>query len=908
MGEITDLARQMKFQWVVILSSLSVSGLLVAATPETIGESGVQPPAKSIAEWVRDLADEQFKVREEATRKIWELGDTALPELQQAASGRDPETAYRARELVRKIELHLTPQTDPEVMKLVERYAGSSTDEKQNLIEQMLRKRAWRQILKLFASDTNAELRKRVRGTITEVAVIAARECIVKSDPTTAREYLEMAPADAAGLLALADFHRSQGTLDAELARAKTLKGDRANAWQLALYRAAGNIEAARDAATAAGEGRISAAMSVLLGDPVPWLRMNSASSDGVAIHKPYTELAIKRWQGKKLTATDLEPLVRALTSRSKNDRRVAINSLFLLGESQLAEEAFIKSSGIEAFLHFDALERIPEALKALGLDPVKPDYTAWVAERLDSISEDEPEDGPRASTQSSDLLLMASFMDRRGMNEEFRAAFMKPLIALAEKEEESFAEFLGLMFGNGVTFTGAPDMAKQVVAAWAGEDADRWSDVLDLAFGEDEEIAVVWDWMGDLDSKLSLIERFDGLLAIQGKGTDPQNLRDKWLALGWAAIDKAPEDRRKSQLEKMARVVGMNPDVVSNLKLWDLFPEDERAGFFSGSRISELTISGRWDEAAEFFLRQIERVEKLKLDPDPSTHACAAACLRKAGRLQEAKVHDEWVEKLALGNDAYKIAVGYQYGDDFTRAAGWFERAARQDDPKMGGIYTFALEELGDRQLEQGRWRLAAALFEVKTQLEATVASSGGTMVYKLKLRLQSDLGRALADLKSDRAASLALLENCYQMFPGDCTLADYFFPSLRQEGLTKEHDAWFKTSWERMSEVAKAYPGSSNTLNTTGWLAAKAQRNLDQAEELLEHALAIKPNEPSYLDTMAEIQFGKGDRVKALKWSARAVNFTPGGESAYAEGDFRESFMLRRQHEHFRNDPLPK
>ena len=49
--------------------------------------------------------------------------------------------------------------------------------------------------------------------------------------------------------------HRSQGTLEAELKRAKTLKGVRADAWQLALYRASGNLEAARDAATAGGTG-----------------------------------------------------------------------------------------------------------------------------------------------------------------------------------------------------------------------------------------------------------------------------------------------------------------------------------------------------------------------------------------------------------------------------------------------------------------------------------------------------------------------------------------------------------------------------------------------------------------------------------------------------------------------------
>ena len=64
------------------------------------------------------------------------------------------------------------------------------------------------------------------------------------------------------------------------------------------------------------------------------------------------------------------------------------------------------------------------------------------------------------------------------------------------------------------------------------------------------------------------------------------------------------------------------------------------------------------------------------------------------------------------------------------------------------------------------------------------------------------------------------------------------------------------------------------------------------------------MKPDEYSYLDTMAEIQFGKGNREKALEWSSRAVNFTTGDDGLSGN----ESFLLRRQHEHFRVDPLPR
>jgi hypothetical protein len=45
-----------------------------------------------------------------------------------------------------------------------------------------------------------------------------------------------------------------------------------------------------------------------------------------------------------------------------------------------------------------------------------------------------------------------------------------------------------------------------------------------------------------------------------------------------------------------------------------------------------------------------------------------------------------------------------------------------------------------------------------------------------------------------------------------------------------------------------------------------------------------------------MAEIQFAKGNRQKALEWSAQAVDATP------------EDPMLRRQNERFRTGKLPR
>lgn len=890
------------------MSACLFPGAWLSAAPGNLAQPGETVEKPSLDELIHNLSDERYKVREAATRTIWDMGEKVLPELNAVADGKDPEAAYRARELVRKIELSITSETDPEVMRLVERYGKASVSEKQDLIGEMVRKRAWRQILRLFASEKNPELIQRVKGTIDLIAVTAARECLVADDAEGAREFLEMAPADAPGLLALAEFHRSQGTLETEVKRAKSLDDKVADAWLLALYRASGNVEAARVAADAAGETSISAILSLMLGDPMPWLRCCLDGRENAWGDKTYTALALERWQGKVLGAAELQPLVRSAALRASQSRANSINALYLLGEVKLAEEAYVKVSTLDGFSHLESLERIPEALAVFGLDGEKPDYKSWVAKRFSQLANVDEDSDLVEVNEAEELLMLANFMDRRGMVAEFQDAFVKPMEELAREDEGAFTDFLSRMFGANMRFGGAPDVVRRLGYDWAGDEDSRWDDLVRAAFGENEPVHVIWNWLAEIDPAANRIDRFDGLLALADMGTDPMRLRERWLDLGWQEVEKTPVERRKDVLTKLAHAVNLKPDVENNLKLWDAWPENERDGFFRDTRVSELTIAGRWDEAADFFLKQIERVGKYKLTPSPAVHASAAACLRKAGRVKEAAVQDRWVDKLFLGNGAYQIAVGYQFGDDFERSAQWIKKAVLGDEPDPLGSYDYVLRQYGESLLEQGEWKEAAAALEVAAQMASSPTSSPQTLMMRMGLRIEADLGRALSILATDRETALAMLDRAYAMSPGDGTLADYFFPAVRRAGLISQHDSWFQTSWERLTAVAKRYPGSSNTLNTTGWLAAKAHRKLKEAKDYQARALALKPAESSYLDTMAEIEFASGDREKALEWSAKAVNFTPGGVREDGSGSTAESFMLRRQQAHFRNDAMPR
>jgi tetratricopeptide (TPR) repeat protein len=231
----------------------------------------------------------------------------------------------------------------------------------------------------------------------------------------------------------------------------------------------------------------------------------------------------------------------------------------------------------------------------------------------------------------------------------------------------------------------------------------------------------------------------------------------------------------------------------------------------------------------------------------------------------------------------------------DYQRARAWWARAAIQADPESEQL-TAIMKSHADALLEHSRWQEAAAVSEMLAALFAGTDYQWANPLMLMRQRLQADMCRALALLGENRKLSLEILDQCHRIFANDGSLADFFFPSLRQVGLIREHDKWFLDSWNRMQDVIKAYPNSDNTRNTAAWFAARAVRKLDEAEAHSRAALAASPNQSAYLDTMAEIYFARGLRDQALEWSAKAVNASP------------EDSMLRRQHARFLSDPLPK
>ncbi len=857
-------------------------GLLVFGCGLGYGED-----EERIAVLIDELSSETFKTREVASRSLWEMGEKAIEALEEASLSDDPERAFRAADVLRKIELRITPGTSKQVIDLIEAYQRSNTQQKENILESLRQMKAYHQMLTLYARD-KPEVRALLGPHIRGVAILGAREAILKNDIEGAVKMLEATASDKDNLKALANVYYSLGRVDEQLAKLDPPENVPAEEWELALLRAKGDINGVIKLASEKQHDRLLVAMKVLSGDPLPWLERNGMGEQRQTAPDAYVDLAIKRWNGQAAGKKDFAPLIKLLESEKEAEKSMAISSLALLGRLGEVRDLQIREEPMDAFLYHLSLEEIDKAFGAIGLNIEKPDYVEWVKTRFDELLAQEDEDG---SSAMNDLLILASFLEKRGLSDDLNKAFSSELSKLAKEDEGKFLDMLGSMLGS---IYGPTAFAVDQATVWAGDDDDRWGDIFTIALGDDEGYSEWRSWIVEMEPTTSQRRILEVLLALTQRSQSHGNLREEWIGKMWKALEKEKDAAKKKDLIEMMMNLAVNHQDVSNaLKGWDLLDAKDQASLMWSSIDKFLSAAGRWEDAVEI----LEKSGEYENNSSPEAHAYLAVNLRRAGLEERALFHDEMAAKLHLGDTGSSLRIGnsYLYGGDNKRALEWFRKAAIQADV-VSGEFLGVLDPFADAMMREGEWNMAASSYEALNQIYASQPYQSGSLAAYSKERLNADLAKAMAVLKEDREYALTLLEGIHQNFITDGVLADDFFPMLRGAGLTNELEKWFGETWQRMEAVMDEYPISHNTSNTAAWFASRAGLNLAEAEKKLKAALEIAPEQAAYLDTMAEIKFAQGDRVAALRWSDRAVCLSPFDE------------MIRLQNERFRTGALPK
>src|SRR5689334_14790223 len=81
---------------------LIASFLILGSTPLLLAADAAAD--KSAAQWIEQLGDRNFKVRQEAVKAIEALGPAALPALRQAKNHKDPDVRRRIEQWIPEFE------------------------------------------------------------------------------------------------------------------------------------------------------------------------------------------------------------------------------------------------------------------------------------------------------------------------------------------------------------------------------------------------------------------------------------------------------------------------------------------------------------------------------------------------------------------------------------------------------------------------------------------------------------------------------------------------------------------------------------------------------------------------------------------------------------------------------------
>jgi tetratricopeptide (TPR) repeat protein len=99
-----------------------------------------EPPTKEqIAQWIKDLGNDEFEKRENASKRLWEAGRPAEAPLKEALKSDDQEVKRRSRELLNKFNWGIYPDTPAKVVEMIQRYqGGADADAKATIVVELL--------------------------------------------------------------------------------------------------------------------------------------------------------------------------------------------------------------------------------------------------------------------------------------------------------------------------------------------------------------------------------------------------------------------------------------------------------------------------------------------------------------------------------------------------------------------------------------------------------------------------------------------------------------------------------------------------------------------------------------------------------------------------------------------------
>jgi tetratricopeptide (TPR) repeat protein len=252
---------------------------------------------------------------------------------------------------------------------------------------------------------------------------------------------------------------------------------------------------------------------------------------------------------------------------------------------------------------------------------------------------------------------------------------------------------------------------------------------------------------------------------------------------------------------------------------------------------------------------------------------------LEKAGTADEGKKLMELAELLPLANDDNRYLL-----TEAIRKRGLTEPARRQRELmiRLGEFASWYIDEA--QRLEanvalnrkdylkaaEGYERFLISCLRPSTSMvEVESYLLVPRFIHQHRARAHLAAGQPDAAIKEARLALAAM--------PGAIDIAIELTPELDRLGRRQDADELFNAIFKLEEETCTAFPRSAHHHNAAAWLGATCRRELDRAFEHGRQAVRLGPDNPAYLDTLAEVQFQRGQQEQAVALMKQCLELAP-------------------------------
>jgi tetratricopeptide (TPR) repeat protein len=232
-------------------------------------------------------------------------------------------------------------------------------------------------------------------------------------------------------------------------------------------------------------------------------------------------------------------------------------------------------------------------------------------------------------------------------------------------------------------------------------------------------------------------------------------------------------------------------------------------------------------------------------------------------------KMLDSAQELRALGMDSMALSLGNRL----------LRPLSAQEDRGYWEHQNYAdMLKTSDLKLSLQHWRQAELCW-----LDQSDDSNGGDAPRIQYLACQAAMTEAeLALRNGDWEKTERLLLGCNDVFSASAsTLLDRFLPLLEQSGHRELADRLFDASAARFESVLKRHPDSALHHNNFAWVCVRNDRYPHQRLLHARRAVELEPNNPYYLDTLAEVLFRAGESAEAIALEQRCIQLNPFSET---------------------------